>query len=298
MYYKERGLVRKGKPVVIIHGGPGGGLEETVPRRSFNLKRWWVIQYDQRGCGRSTPTGLEGLHANTTPHLVADLERLRVHLGLDKWAVFGGSWGSTLALVYAETHPDRVSSLVLRGIYLRQPWETDWLYKEGGASRLKPEAWTAFVAPLSVSDRRRNVTPVYRRNVTRAYRRLLHSKSRATRKVAANAWTRYENTLSFLKEKRSTDSMKEKENMALIENHYFYHNCWLKPGQILKGAGALTDIPTEIVQGRYDLVCPPAAALQLKEALPHARLVLTHSGHAGSEPETAAALRAATNRLL
>jgi proline iminopeptidase len=292
MYYRERGD-SAGIPAIILHGGPGGALEPSVPRRSFDLTRWRVIQFDQRGCGRSRPSGLAGLRANTTWHLVADIERLRVHLGIDRWLVFGGSWGSTLALAYAITHPDRVTGLVLRGIYLGQPWETDWLYKEGGASRVRPEEWRRFVAPIPLRLRGRNVT--------RTYGRLLRSRDRRTRRAAARAWSRWENSLSFLKPRPDSDTDTEKENMALIENHYFDHGCWLRPGQLLKGAVAptLSRIPTIIVQGQYDLVCPPAAAAQLKEAMPHASLrLIPDAGHAGSEPGTAAALRKATDEML
>jgi len=274
-------------PVIVLHGGPGGGLEPKVPARSFDLTKWRVIQYDQRGCGRSTPTGLAGLRANTTWHLVADIERLRIQLGLEKWHVFGGSWGSTLALAYAETHPARVSSLVIRGIYLGSSWETDWLYKEGGASQLNPAGWAQFASNAPKA-----------RNLTRAYHRLLHSPKRATRKAAARAWTRWEHSVSFLKETPDRSTESKQETLALLENHYFSHNCWLRPGQLLKDVHRLANIPTTIVQGRYDLVCPPAAAYRLKASMPHATLVMTTAGHAGSEPETKAALRSATNEML
>lgn len=286
MYYRETGNPG-GNPVVILHGGPGGGLERRVPAASFDLTKWRVIQYDQRGCGRSTPTGLAGLKANTTWHLVADIERLRSHLGISRWAVFGGSWGSTLALAYAETHADRVTGLVLRGIYLGDPWETDWLYKEGGASQLNPAGWAQFASKTPKA-----------RNLTRAYHRLLHSPRKATRKAAARAWTRWEHSLSFLETKPDHSTETEQENMALLENHYFSHTCWLRPGQLLKAAGRLAKIPTIIVQGRYDLVCPPASAYHLKAAMPHATLIMTTAGHAGSEPETKAALRSATDEML
>jgi len=288
MYWKEKGNP-KGKVVVILHGGPGGALESKVPARSFDLTKWRVIQYDQRGCGRSTPTGLDGLKANTTWHLVADIERLREHLGIEKWLVFGGSWGSTLALAYAEKHPERVSGLVIRGIYLGDSWETDWLYKEGGASQLNPAGWASFASVAKGSKAK---------NLTRAYHRLLHSPKRATRKAAAKAWTRWEHSLSFLKARPDRSTEPEQENMAVLENHYFSHTCWLKKGQLVKEANRLSKIPTTIVQGRYDLVCPPASAYRLKAALPHATLVMTTAGHAGSEPETNVALRKATDEML
>ena len=286
MYYRETGNPL-GKPVVILHGGPGGALERKVPATSFDLTKWRVIQFDQRGCGRSTPTGLAGLKNNTTWHLVADIERLRSHLGLKKWLVFGGSWGSTLALAYAETHPDRVSGLVIRGIYLGHAWETDWLYKEGGASQLNPAGCTQFSSKAPRA-----------RKLTRAYHRLLHSPKRATRKAAERAWTRWEHSVSFLEPRPDKSTETEQENVALLENHYFIHNCWLRPGQLLKNVDRLAKIPTTIVQGRYDLVCPPASAYRLKGSMPHATLMMTTAGHAGSEPETKAALRKATDEML
>lgn len=288
MYYRERGNPA-GPPVVILHGGPGGGLEPKVPARSFDLTKWRVIQFDQRGCGRSTPTGLAGLKANTTWHLVADIERLRNHLGLTRWAVFGGSWGSTLSLAYAETHPDRVTSLVIRGIYLGSPMENDWLYREGGASQLQPAGWARFAAGSKVRSSK---------NLTRAYHRLLHSPKRVTRRAAARAWATWESSISFLKPRPDRSTPEELENVALLENHYFYHNCWLRPGQLLQGVSRLSKIPIAIVQGQYDLVCPPVSAYRLKEALPHATLMMTHAGHAGSEEETKAALRRATDQML
>jgi proline iminopeptidase len=178
-----------------------------------------------------------------------------------------------------------VTGLVIRGIYLGAQWETDWLYKEGGASQLNPAGWVQFAAQAPKS-----------KNLTRAYHRLLHSPKRATRKAAARAWTRWEHSLSFLEPR--PDRSTEQENIALLENHYFSHTCWLRPGQLLKAAGLLANIPTIIVQGRYDLVCPPASAHQLKAAMPHATLVMTIAGHAGSEPATKAALRAATDEML
>jgi len=288
MYWKERGNP-DGQVAVILHGGPGGALEEAVPSRSFDLTKWRVIQYDQRGCGRSTPTGLEGLKANTTWHLVADIECLREHLGIEKWLVFGGSWGSTLALAYAEKHPERVSGLVIRGIYLGYPSENDWLYKEGGASQMNPAGWDQFASVAKGSKAK---------NLTRAYHRLLHSPKRVTRKAAAKAWTRWEHSISFLQGRPDRSTEAEQENMAVLENHYFSHNCWLKKGQLLANAKKLAKIPTTIVQGRYDLVCPPASAYRLKASIPHATLVMTTAGHAGSEPETNAALRKATDEML
>ena len=278
MYYEEHGSP-SGKPVVVLHGGPGGGLQRSQ-LKSFDLRRWRVIMFDQRGCGRSTPRN--SLEANTTWHLVDDIERLRKHLGIERWSVFGGSWGSTLALAYAETHPGSVSSLIVRGIYLAEKWENDWLY-EGGVAAVWPDEVAKF---RKTSKRSMMVT----------YKGLL--RSRQTRRAAAKSWWRLESALSFLRPKKDKTPIKVVEELAVIENHYFSNNCWLKPGQLLQNAYRLRKIPTVIVQGRYDMVCPFRGAWELKQRLPHADLVVTNAGHAGSEPETAKALRAATNGLL
>ena len=278
MYYEEHGSP-SGKPVVVLHGGPGGGIQRSQ-LKSFDLKKWRVIMFDQRGCGRSTPRN--SLEANTTWHLVEDIERLRAHLGIEKWTVFGGSWGSTLALAYAETHPKSVTGLIVRGIYLAEKWENDWLY-EGGV---------AAVWPDEVSKFRRTS----KRSMMVTYKGLL--RSRKTRRAAAVSWWGLESALSFLKPKVDKTPIKVVEELAVIENHYFSHNCWLKPGQLLRNAYRLRKIPTIIIQGRYDMVCPFRGAWELKQRMPHASLVVTNAGHAGSEPETAKALRAATNRLL
>lgn len=276
LYYEVHG---SGKPAVVLHGGPGGGLQRQV-LRFFNLRRWRVILFDQRGCGRSTPSASTdaGLKANTTWHLVEDIERLRAAVGITgPWTVFGGSWGSTLALAYAARHPRSCAGLILRGIYLAEPWEAEWLYAEGGASRLEPTEWKRFAG----SRRTRKATLEY-------YGRRLRSAS--TRKTAAAAWNRWETVLSTL-EKKPVDSAPQ--SLALLEHHYFSHNCWLKPGQLLAAARRLR-MPVTIVQGRYDLVCPPASAIALHEAIPQSRLILTQAGHSAMEPATARALREAT----
>jgi proline iminopeptidase len=291
MYYEEHGSPT-GKPVVVLHGGPGGGLQRAQLKH-FNLSRWRVILFDQRGCGRSSPSGLDSLKQNTTWDLVRDMEVLRSHLGIERWSVFGGSWGSTLALAYAETHPDRTSSLVLRGVCLMQKWERDWLYKEGGVSTVWPEAW----APFDLSAKRKQSKS--KQSLTRRYNALLHSKNRKTRRAAAQAWWGMESAISFLKPRPDKTTPKQAEELALLENHYFVHNAWLKPDQLLKDAIRLRKIPITIVQGRYDMVCPLRAAWQLKQRLPHAKLVvIPDAGHAGSEPGTAAALKVATDAFL
>ena len=286
MWYECHGSP-EGRPVIMLHGGPGGGLVRRA-LRLFNLKRWHVILYDQRGCGRSEPTVETDLTAalahNTTWDLVADIERLRTHLGIQSWTVFGGSWGTTLALAYAEAHPSAVDALVLRGVCLLSPWENRWLYEEGGASQLAPEAWEKFVAPIG---RARTA-----RTTLRAYQRLLKSPKRQTRRAASAAWWGWESAISFLKPRPDTTPPAKVEAISALENHYFLHNAWLRPGQLLAEAHRIAHIPLTLVHGRYDLVCPVRAALELKKALPHARLYITpDAGHAMREPGTFARLK-------
>lgn len=284
VYYEVHGSPQ-GKPVVVLHGGPGGGIQHSL-LKLFDLKRWRVLLFDQRGCGKSKP--FLSLEKNTTWDLVADIERLRETLGVDRWTVFGGSWGSTLALAYVSKHMNRVTALVLRGIYLAGPHENAWLYKEGGASELRPVEWAKFVrASHSVSRKGCLIGP---------YRRLLHN--RRTRKAAARAWTTWETSISSIKPNPVKDTAKEMEMVAVLENHYFSHNCWLRPGQLLREAKRIpTSVPVVIVQGQYDLVCPPVSAVELSKAIRHSQLHLTHAGHAALEPETAAALKSALRRL-
>jgi proline iminopeptidase len=291
IYYEVHGSQKpEAKVAVVLHGGPGGGLQRGQ-LRSFNLKRWRVVLFDQRGSGASTP--LYSLHRNTTWDLVSDIEKIRTALGIQTWTVFGGSWGSTLALAYASKHLDHVSALVLRGIYLGESAENDWLYREGGASHLHPSGWVSFSSAAASSPRGS------RKNLIGAYSRLLRSKSRQTRRKAAAAWWGWEASLSFLKPRKDTTKLKEVESLAAIENHYFSHNCWLRPGQLLAAAAKIPrSVPVHIVQGRYDLVCPPVSAYRLSKAIPHATLTMTIAGHAGSEPATAKELRKATDSLL
>ena len=281
MYYEEHGSP-SGKSVVVLHGGPGGGLQRSV-LHCFDLTKWRVILYDQRGCGRSTPF-LETRN-NTTWHLVADIERLRIHLGIKSWAVFGGSWGSTLALAYTSRYPTAVVSLILRGIYLGESWETRWLYEEGGASRVRSREWSQFVKG------------------SRGTRRLLHHyarllKARKTRRAAARSWTAWEHSLSFVKPPVDNTSQKTKESLSVLETHYFTHNCWLRPGELLAAARHIR-VPTTIVQGQLDLVCPAASAVALASAIPGSKLHLVEgAGHSVSEPAIRATLRAETDKIV
>lgn len=285
IYYEIHGSP-KGKPVVVLHGGPGGGSQRSL-LRLFDLTKWRVLMFDQRGCSKSTP--FLSLENNTTWDLVADIERLRKVLDVEKWTVFGGSWGSTLALAYTSKHMDRVSALVLRGIYLGAPSENDWLYRAGGASELRPVEWSRFVSASGQSSTtRKSLIPTYKRLLT----------NRRTRKAAATAWSNWESSISTLKPRPDRSTPRVKEALAVLENHYFSNGCWLRPGQLLRAAKRIPrSLPVIIVQGVYDLVCPPVSAVVLAKKVKHAELHLTHAGHAALDPENEAALKNALRRL-
>jgi proline iminopeptidase len=287
VYYEVHGA-RDGRPAVVLHGGPGGGLQRST-LRFFDLKRWRVVLFDQRGCGKSTP--FASTEHNTTWDLVADMELLRRAVGVERWTLFGGSWGTTLALAYASRHAKRVAAMVLRGVCLMDRWEQDWLYKEGGASRIFPAEWAKFAAGAGAGAGQRKGT---RKNLTALYSRRL--RDRRTRRASAKAWWGWESAISTLKPGPDNTSAKQTETLSVLENHYFLHNAWIRPGQLLAAARKM-QFPVRIVQGRYDMVCPPASAYALAQALPHAHLTFTHAGHAASEPATAAALREATDKL-
>ncbi|MFC4727915.1 prolyl aminopeptidase [Coralloluteibacterium thermophilus] len=278
----------EGKPVVILHGGPGGGCSPKM-RRFHDPAAYRIVLFDQRGAGRSTPHA--DLVDNTTWDLVADIERLREHLGIDRWQVFGGSWGSTLALAYAETHPQRVSELVLRGIFMLRRWELEWFYQEG-ASRLFPDAWEQYLKPIP---------PVERHDLISAYHRRLTSEDEATRLAAARAWSVWEAATSYLHQDPDFMAAHEDPQFALafarIECHYFVNGGFFEvEDQLLRDAHRLADIPGTIVHGRYDVVCPVANAWDLHRAWPQARLeICPTSGHSAFEPEIAAALVRATD---
>ena len=274
--YYERSGTPGAKPAVFLHGGPGGGISANH-RRLFDPKLYDVMLFDQRGCGRSTPHA--GLEANTTWHLVADIERLRALMGVEKWLVFGGSWGSALALAYAETHPDRASEIVLRGIFTARPQELDWFY-QFGASEVFPEKWEDFLSPIPAEERG---------DLRAAYRKRLTGADEAARLAAAEAWTLWEGrTLTLLPDAAFTSGF-ENPHFALafarIENHYFVHGAWLEDNQLIRDAGKLRGIPGTIVQGRYDMACPPRTAYELHKAWPEADFALIEgAGHAYSEP--------------
>ncbi len=276
-----------GIPVVFLHGGPGAGCEPWH-RQFFDPERYRIVLFDQRGCGRSTPHAeLEG---NTTADLVADIERIREHLGIDRWLVFGGSWGSTLGLVYAQTHPDRVTGLILRGIFLCRPRDIRWFYQDG-ASRLFPDYWTDFLAPIPEQERDDLVT---------AYHRRLTGENEVERMAAALAWSRWEGRTATLRPRKDvvdhfTDPFTAL-SLARIECHYFVHDAFLEPDQILKNMDRIRHVPGVIVHGRYDCVCPPEQAHLLAAAWPEAEYRLVpEAGHSAAEPGILSALVEATD---
>ena len=276
----------EGLPVVFVHGGPGAGCEPWH-RRFFDPEVYRVVLFDQRGCGRSTPHA--ELRDNTTPNLVADMERIRVHLGIERWAVFGGSWGSTLALVYAETHPGRVLGLILRGIFLCRSEEIRWFYQEG-ASWLFPDYWEEYLRPIPEDERGDLVGAYYRR---------LTGEDEIARMAAAKAWSRWEGkTSNLLPRKEVVDHFSEPYtalSLARIECHFFMNDTFLEPDQILRDAPRLADIPGIIVHGRYDAVCPLKNAWDLHQAWPRAELrVIPDAGHSALEPGIVDALVRAT----
>ncbi len=288
LVYYERSGTRGAKPAVFLHGGPGGGISPRH-RRLFDPDRYDVILFDQRGCGRSTPHA--SLEANTTWDLIADIEKLRALVGAERWLVFGGSWGSTLALAYAETHPDHVSELVLRGIFTVRKSELDWYY-QFGASEVFPEHWAEFVAPIP---------PEERGDLRTAFRKRLVGDDPVAQIEAAKAWSLWEGRTISLLPDRSTSAGFEDGHFALafarIENHYFIHGGWLEDGQLIANAGRLRDIPGTIVQGRYDMACPVRTAFDLHQAWPEADFRLVEgAGHAFNEPGVLHELIAATDR--
>jgi proline iminopeptidase len=280
----------EGKPLVFLHGGPGAGISPEH-RRQFNPEKYNALLFDQRGCGRSTPHA--SLEANTTWHLVEDIERLREMVGVDKWLVYGGSWGSTLSLAYAQTHPDRVTELVLRGIFLFDPYEIDWMYKKGGASQLYPDKWEEFIAPIPEDEHD---------DLVEAYRKRLTGSDPVERLRCAKAWSKWEaEIVTLLPDPHVVDEFTDDEKaiaIARIENHYMANRGWLEEGQLLRGAQKLAGIPGVIVQGRHDCCTPPAAAWALKKAWPEAELqIIPDAGHLFSEPGILDALIRATERF-
>ena len=287
LHYEQCGHPN-GKPVVLLHGGPGAGCGPKM-RRFHDPAHYRIVLFDQRGSGRSTPHA--DLVDNTTPHLVADIEKLRTHLGIERWQVFGGSWGSTLALAYAQTHPDRVTELVLRGIFLLRRWELEWFYQEG-TSRLFPDAWQHYLD---------GIPAVEHGDLISAYHRRLTHADPAVRLAAARRWSVWEAATSFLRQDPDFMSGHAEEAFALafarIESHYFVNGGFFEcDGQLLRDAHRIRHIPGTLVHGRYDVVCPLQNAWDLKKVWPEAKLVIAPtSGHSAFEPEIASALVAATD---
>ncbi|MCO6177716.1 MULTISPECIES: prolyl aminopeptidase [Ciceribacter] len=287
--YWERFGTKGAKPAVFLHGGPGGATGPNN-RRVFDPALYDVMMFDQRGCGKSTPHA--SIEANTTWHLVADIERLREMMGVEKWLVFGGSWGSTLALAYSETHPERVSELVLRGVYTLTKAELDWYY-QFGVSEMFPDKWERFQAPIPEAERHEMMA---------AYRRRLTGTDREEQLRCAVAWSSWEGeTITLLPNPDYSDHFYDPEfalAFARIENHFFVHAGWLEEGQLLRDAVKLKDIPGVIIHGRYDMPCPAKYAWQLHKAWPKADFHLIEgAGHAYLEPGILDQLIRATDRF-
>jgi len=280
----------RGRPVVFVHGGPGGGVEPKY-RRFFDPAAYRIVLFDQRGCGQSTPHA--ELRDNTTWHLVSDMEAIRAHLGIDRWQVFGGSWGSTLALAYAETHPVRVTELVLRGIFLLRKLEIDWFYQRG-ADALFPDAWEGYLAPIPEAERG---------DLLHAYYRRLTSDDPEVQRQAAKAWSVWEGSTSCLFPNRELILKSGGDLFSLafarIECHYFVNGGFLDPEtRLLDDIGRIREIPAVIVQGRYDVVCPMQSAWALHRAWPEADLrIVPDAGHSALEPGVTHELIEATDRF-
>ena len=290
IYYEQCGNP-KGKPAIFLHGGPGGGCG-SLSRRFFNPKKYRIILFDQRGCGRSKPhTCLED---NTTWHLIEDIESIRERLDIKKWLVFGGSWGSTLAIAYAQKHPKNVSQMVLRGIFMLRLKELQWFYQYG-ASEMYPEAWQGFLKEIPENERD---------DLIEAYRKIFYGKNKEKQLSAAKAWSKWEASCSFIN--YNPDAVSESTNaefalaFALIENHYFVNKGFLDyENQLLDNIDIIRDIPSIIIQGRYDVVCPPTTAYELHSRWPESELVIApYSGHSAFEKEITHELIKATNKFI
>jgi len=289
LYIEESGSV-EGLPVIFIHGGPGAGCADCH-RRFFDPDKYRIILFDQRGAGRSTPHA--SLENNTTQHLIDDMEKIRQLLGISKWMLFGGSWGSTLSLAYAQAHPDKVLGMVLRGIFLCRSQEIEWFYQKG-TSNLFPDAWSEFCEPIPVEEQNDMVAAYYKR---------LTSENDLIRTKAAKAWSVWEGRTSTLKPNtevvNSFANIHTAVSLARIECHYFMNNSFLEENQLLNNASLLKHIPSIIVQGRYDVVCPMASAWELHKALPLSELnIIPDAGHSAMEPSIVDALVKATDKMI
>jgi proline iminopeptidase len=287
--YLEQSGLPNGQPILFLHGGPGGGLTSDY-RRFFDPKYYRAILFDQRGCGKSTPHA--ELKENTTWDLVADIEKIRVHLGIEKWHVFGGSWGSTLALAYAVTHPERVSGLILRGIFLCRPSEIQWFY-QFGASEVFPDLWEEYFNFIPAAERN---------NLVKAYHQRLTGSDESLKLQAAKIWSDWENSTAYLQVKppaRDSGDGKWALAFARIENHYFMNNAFFKTNNfLLENIDKIRKIPGIIIQGRYDMVCPVRSAWDLHRAWPEAKIqLIPEAGHSASEPGTRSALIEAADQF-
>ena len=291
IYYEQCGNPH-GRPAVFLHGGPGGATDPAM-RRFFDPRRYRIVLFDQRGCGSSRPHG--ELRENTTWDLVSDIEALREHLGIERWLVFGGSWGSTLALAYAERHPERVSAMILRGIFLLRRSELEWFYQDAlGAASIFPDLWEKYLEPIP---------PEERGDLMQAYYRRLTSADARTRATAARAWATWEGATSFLRTNTAYvakfDDPDYASAFARIEAHYFVNGGFLdSDGQLLRDVPRIRHIPAVIVQGRYDVVCPARSAWDLHRAWPEADLrIVPDAGHSAFEAGITRELVRATQRL-
>ena len=289
IYYEQSGNP-KGKPAIFLHGGPGGGAG-GFSRRFFNPKKYRIVLFDQRGCGKSKPHAC--LEDNTTWHLVEDIESIREQLDIEKWLVFGGSWGSTLALAYAQSHPQCISELVLRGIFMLREKELQWFYQYG-ASEIYPEAWQGFLKEIPKEKRT---------NLIESYREIFGSEDEEKKLSAAKAWSKWEASTSFIN--HNPEAVKESINsqfalaFALIENHYFVNKGFLEnENQLLDNIEKIRHIPAVIIQGRYDVVCPPTTAYELYQEWPESELkIAPYSGHSAFEEEITDLLIETTNNF-
>ena len=290
LYYEQSGNP-DGKPVVVLHGGPGGGCIPEY-RQYFNPEKWRIIMFDQRGCGRSKPHA--ELRENTTWHLVADIEKLRIHLGVERWVVFGGSWGSTLSLAYSQTHPERCNGLILRGIFMLRSEELRWFYQEG-ASYIFPDAWEEYIKPIPIEERQDFIAAYYKR---------LTSDDPQVQLEAAKAWSVWEGSTSKLYPDNNLMARFGESEFAIafarIECHYFINKGFFESeNQLLVNVDKIRQIPGVIVQGRYDIVCPMKSAWELHRAWPEAEfIVVPDAGHSMSEPGIKSALISATDQFV
>ncbi len=291
IYFEESGNP-SGKPAVFLHGGPGGGTDPKM-RTFFDPKLYRIVLFDQRGSGKSRPSA--NLVDNTTWHLVEDIERLRRHLGIERWLVFGGSWGSTLALAYAQTHPQQVTELVLRGIFLLRKWELDWFYQNpDGAGAIYPDLWEQYVATIPAAERT---------DMIRAYYKRLTSEDRRVLLEASKTWSIWEGATSFLQMNREYVAQFQDdeyaETFARIECHYFINGGFMRTdNQLIEDVGKIRNIPSVIVQGRYDVICPMKSAWDLHRAWPEADLrIVPDAGHSAFEPGNVHELISATDRF-